>query len=298
MFTDFLSLADLSTADILGLLDLADELKRRHCAGEVYRLLAGRSVGLVFPSGSIRTRATFETGIFQLGAQGVHLPVDFDGKEPVADIARYLSCWLDALVVRTARHDDLLELARYADIPVINAMTRRCHPCEVLADAQTLRERKGDFAGLKLAFVGAGTNVCASWFNFAARVPLNLTLVCPPGYEIDGDVLDLARRDAKGEIVVTHDPREGLRGADVVCTDAWPRIDAETKRRVFGPYQVNRAAMALAKPGALLMPCPPVTRGEEVTAEVMESEQFAGFRAKTNLLHTHKAIMVALLAFR
>ncbi|MFQ5611646.1 MAG: ornithine carbamoyltransferase [Anaerolineae bacterium] len=298
MIRDFLSLADLSGGQILGLLDLADELKQRYRTGQVDQPLKGKTWAMIFDGPSMRTRATFEAGILQLGGVGLSLPLNLEQGESVGDVARYLECWVDGIVARAPRQEAVAELARFASVPVINAMTRRLHPCEVLADAQTLRERKGDFAGLKLAFVGAGTNVCASWFNFAARIPLNLTQICPPGYEIEAGILTFARREAQGEIQVTHDLAEGLREADVVCTDAWPRAlderEGKARNRIFLPYQVNSMTMALAKKEAILMPCPPMTRGQEVSAEVLESDYFAGFRAKENLLHAHKAILVSL----
>ncbi len=193
-----------------------------------------------------------------------------------------------------------MDLAAYTKAPVINALTDKLHPCQVLADVQALREHKGDLANLKLVFVGDGNNVCASWFNFAARVPLNVTLVCPEGYELDEDVLAAARRDARGEVDVTHDLEAGLANADAVYTDVWASMGQEEEQaergKAFAPYQVNAAMMALAKTDAVFMHCLPAHRGEEVTDEVIDSPQSIVFDQAENRLHAQKAVMVALMA--
>ncbi|HEU5329031.1 MAG TPA: hypothetical protein VFU78_13115 [Thermomicrobiales bacterium] len=297
MPADFLSLADLSTADILALLDLADRLKAQRQAGALPPLLAGRNIALLFEGRGFRTRATFAIGIHQLGGFGVDLPVDLYGREPIADIAGYLDNWVDALVVRTARHEAVVELARCAAAPVVNAMTDREHPCEVLADAQTLRERLGEFAGQKIVFVGGLTNVCRSWFHLAARLPIQFVFICPEDEAIDAATLAFVERAAPGTIAVTHDVQAGVHDAAAICTDAWPRAsdDAERARR-FAPYQVTPELLALARPDAVLLPCPPVTRGKEVAADALASAAFAGYAGKENLLYTQQAILVTLLS--
>ncbi|MGN6565704.1 MAG: ornithine carbamoyltransferase, partial [Thermomicrobiales bacterium] len=218
------------------------------------------------------------------------------GREPIADIAGYLDNWVDALVVRTARHEAVVELARCAAAPVVNAMTDREHPCEVLADAQTLRERLGEFAGQKVVFVGGLTNVCRSWFHLAARLPIQFVFICPEGEEIDAATLAFVERAAPGTIAVTHDVQAGVRDAAAICTDAWPRAsdDAERVRR-YAPYQVTSELLAQARPDAVLLPCPPVTRGEEVAADALASPAFAGYIGKENLLYTQQAILAMLL---
>jgi ornithine carbamoyltransferase len=296
MPADFLSLADLSTADILALLDLADRFKARRRSGGLPQPLAERHIALLFEGRGFRTRATFALGIHQLGGFGVDLPVDLYGREPIADIAGYLDNWIDALVVRTARHEAVVELARWAAAPVVNAMTDREHPCEVLADAQTLRERLGGFAGQKIAFVGGLTNICRSWFHLAARLPIQFVFVCPAGEEIDAETLAFAERASPGTIAVTHDVQAGVRGAAAICTDAWPRAGDDVERaRRFAPYQVTPAVLALARPDVVLLPCPPVTRGEEVSADALASAAFAGYAGKENLLYTQQAILGTLL---
>ncbi|MCC6695768.1 MAG: ornithine carbamoyltransferase [Candidatus Hydrogenedentes bacterium] len=303
MYQDLISLADLTTDDILQLLDLAAEQKRALREGKNSRPLEGKTVAMIFEKPSLRTRVTFETGIFQLGGHGIVLEsgqIKLGERESVPDIARNLERWVDGIVARTYSHEAVVDLARYASVPVINALTDKLHPCQVLADAQCLIEHKGDLGSLKLAFVGDGNNVCASWFNFAARVPLNVTLVCPPGYEADLETTAFAQREAKGEIVITHDIEAGVKGSDAVYTDVWASMgqedESKERQRVFAPYQVNAKLMALAKPDAVFMHCLPAKRGLEVTDEVMDSKQSIVFDEAENRLHAQKAVLTKLIA--
>ncbi len=302
MFLDFISLADLTTEEIIGLMDLADRLKRELRAGKVTRPLEGKTFALIFEKPSLRTRVTFETGIFQLGGHGIVLEsgqIRLGERESVPDVARNLERWVDGIIARTFSHEAVVDLARYAQVPVVNALTDKLHPCQVVADAQTLREHRGDLGSLKLAFVGDGNNVCASWLNFAARVPLNVTVVCPKGYEPDPEILAFAKREAKGEIFVTHDIEAGMKGSDAVYTDVWASMGQEEesseRQKVFAPFQVNRKAMSLAKPDALFLHCLPAKRGFEVTDDVMDGPQSIVFDEAENRLHAQKAILVQLI---
>jgi ornithine carbamoyltransferase len=302
MVHDLLSLADLSSDDILDLLDLAADLKGKHHAGEVYHPLQGQTLAMIFEKPSLRTRVTFEAGIFQLGGQAIMLHSDkarLGERETVPDVARNLERWVDCVMARTFSHDAVVQLAEHASIPVINGLTDKLHPCQVLADAQTLREHKGDFNNLKLAFVGDGNNVCASWFNFAARIPINVTLVCPEGYEANPDILAFAQREAKGEVAMTYDVAEGLRDADAVYTDVWASMGQEAEKDersdVFAPYQVNKKLMELAKPDAIFMHCLPAKRGLEVTDDVIDSDCSVVFDEAENRMHAQKAVMVRLM---
>ena len=302
MFLDFISLADLTTEEIIGLMDLADRLKRELREGKVTRQLEGKTFALIFEKPSLRTRVTFETGIFQLGGHGIVLEsgqIRLGERESVPDVARNLERWVDGIIARTFSHEAVVDLARYARVPVVNALTDKLHPCQVVADAQTLREHRGDLGSLKLAFVGDGNNVCASWLNFAARVPLNVTVVCPPGYEPDPEILAFAKREAKGEIVVTHDIKAGMKGSDAVYTDVWASMGQEEesneRQKIFAPFQVNRKLMSLAKPDALFLHCLPAKRGLEVTDEVMDGPQSIVFDEAENRLHAQKAILVQLI---
>lgn len=300
MVKDFLSLADYTGEEILAFLDFADRLKAEVRAGTPHPLLQGKTLALIFEKPSLRTRLTFQIGMFQLGGHTVLIDDILGRRESVPDVARNLERWVDGIMARTYRHAHVVELARCARIPVINALTDLLHPCQILADVQTLREHKGrDLGSLKVAFVGDGNNVFHSWANFAARVPLNLTLVCPPGYEGDAEITERVRREAKGDFVITHDVEAGLRDADAVYTDVWASMgqeeEAETRERAFAPYQVNAALMALAKPDALFMHCLPAHRGLEVTDDVIDGPQSVVFDEAENRLHAQKAVLATLL---
>ena len=242
---------------------------------------------------------TFEAGIFQLGGHPIFYPDKLGERESEADMARNLTRWVDAIVARTFRHESVESMAEYASVPVINALTDKLHPCQVLADAQTLREHRGTLDGLKIAFVGDGNNVFASWANLATRFPFDLTLVCPEGYEGDDEIHAFAAKEAKGTVSISHDPAEGVREADVIYTDVWASMGQEdetaARAKIFAPYQVNAELMSKAKSDALFMHCLPAHRGEEVTDEVIESGQSIVFDEAENRLHTQKAILVTLM---
>lgn len=295
-------MSDLSAEEVVDLLDLADDLKRDHPRAHAAAPLAGRTIAFSFAGSGFRTRATFAAGVAQLGGFGLEVLLGLAGPEPIRDVAGYLGLWVDAVIVRHPEHAAVAELACQTAFPVVNAMTDREHPCEVLADAQTLRERHGRLDGLELAFAGAPTNVFASWCHLVALLPLRLTLACPEGYEAGAAALASPRDGGSEKVTVTHDLRDAVRGADAVLTDGWPRADGgrerEERDRLFAPYRVNSGIMALAKREAVLLPCPPVARGQEVSAEVVDGPRFAGYRAKENLLHVHKAIMLSLLVQR
>ncbi len=299
MVTDLVSLADLTGDEILELLELADVLKRIQKEGRPHPFLAGQSLAMIFEKPSLRTRVTFEVGMLQLGGHAVLLETRLGERESVPDVARNLDRWVDGIMARTFSHEVVTQLAEHSAIPVINALTDKLHPCQILADAQALREHKGDFVNLKLAFVGDGNNVCASWFHFAARIPLNVTLVCPPGYEVETDVLERAQRDAQGEVNVTHDLAEGLKDADAVYTDVWASMGQEeeqtTRKKTFMPYQVNAKTMKLAKKDAVFMHCLPAKRGLEVTNSVVDSPRSIVFDQAENRLHAKKAVLTRLM---
>lgn len=299
MNKDLISLSDLTTDEIINLIDLADELKLKLKAGEVYQPLKGQTLAMIFEKPSLRTRLTFETGIFQLGGQGIFVETRLGARESIPDVSRNLDRWVDGIMARTFSHDAVLQLAKCASVPVINALTDELHPCQVLADAQTLREHKGGFDNIKVAFVGDGNNVFASWLNFAARVPINLALVCPEGYEPNPEILAFAQSEAKGEIVITHDTKIGMKDSDVVYTDVWASMGQEDeqaqRKAVFAPYQVNAELMAMAKRDAIFMHCLPAHRGEEVTDDVVDSKQSVVFDEAENRMHIQKAVMVKLM---
>ncbi len=300
MYSDFISIADLSADELLELLDLADELKRKARAKEEDRPLAGKTLGMLFEKPSLRTRVTFEAGMYQLGGHAVFMQTTLGERETVPDIARNLERWVDAIVARTHSHEAVLELAAYSSVPVINALTDKLHPCQVLGDAQTIREHRGKLEGLKIVFVGDGNNVFASWANLATRFAFDLTLVCPEGYELQGEEDERARNAAKGEYTVCNDPKEGVPGADVVYTDVWAsmgqEVESAKRREIFAPYQVDGRLMEMAGDQALFMHCLPAHREEEVTHEVIEGEQSIVFDQAENRLHAQKAILVTLMS--
>lgn len=293
MMTDFISLADLTRDEVLTLLDLASDLKAQQKAGTTHRLLEGQSLAMIFEKPSLRTRVTFETGMFQLGGHSLFLEFNVGQRESVPDLARNLERWVDGIVARTHNHAAVVEMAEYASVPVINALTDALHPCQVLADALTLQEHKGKLDGLRVAFVGDGNNMFASWANLAAHFKIDLTLVCPEGYTLSD------KENVRGEYKVCHELREGVDGADVVYTDVWTSMgqeaERETRLKDFMPYQVNAEVMAMAKSDAVFMHCLPAHRGEEVSNEVIESKQSIVFDEAENRLHAQKAVLVTLM---
>lgn len=300
MVKDFVSLADYTGDQLLELLAFADELKSFQKAGQPHKLLDGKTLALIFEKPSLRTRLTFHVGMFQLGGNSVLIETRLGERETVADVARNLERWVDGIMARTFRHEHVVEMAGYARIPVINALTDMLHPCQILADVQALREHKGqDLASIKVAFVGDGNNVFHSWANFAARVPINLTLVCPEGYSGNPELVDRVRKEAQGEFVITHDWESGLRDADAVYTDVWASMgqEAETaaRQKIFAPYQVNATLMAMAKPDAIFMHCLPAHRGQEVADEVIDGDASVCFDQAENRLHAQKAVLATLL---
>ena len=296
MVTDFISLADFSGEELLAFLDLADDLKVQKRDGIPHPLLEGKTLALIFEKPSLRTRLTFQVGMYQLGGATQLIDTRLGERESVADVARNLERWVDGIMARTFDHDHVIELAEAASIPVINALTDKLHPCQILADVQTLREHKGqDLSSLKVAFVGDGNNVFHSWANFISRVPLNLTLVCPAGYEGAPEIVERAKADTKAEFHITQDPEEGLKDADAVYTDVWASMgqeeEAAERAKVFAPYQVNRALLALAKKDAIFMHCLPAQRGSEVTAEVIDGPASVCFDQAENRLHAQTAVL-------
>ncbi len=296
MVKNFLSLADFSGPEILAFLELADELKKHQKEGRAHELLKGKTLALIFEKPSLRTRLTFQLGMFQLGGFSLLMDMRLGQRESVPDVARNLERWVDGIMARTFRHEDVEQLAQCASIPVINALTDKLHPCQILADVQTLREHKGtDLSSLKVAFVGDGNNVFHSWANFASRIPLNLTLVCPEGYEGDPQIMERAAKEAKGQIAIVHDPEEGLKEADVVYTDVWTSMgqeeETEHRKKVFAEYQINQELVSSADKDVIVMHCLPAHRGEEITEEVIEGPHSVIFDEAENRLHVQKALL-------
>lgn len=303
MKKDLLTLADLDAADFEQLFSRARQLKQRRQKGIMDASLAGKTVGLIFEKASTRTRISFQAAAAQLGGTSLFISAadtQLARNEPIADTARVLERYLDALVLRTYSQQMQEEFAAIASIPVINALTDMYHPCQVLSDLMTVIECKGGWQGLKIAWIGDGNNMAQSWINAAAVLGFELVLACPPGYTPDPRIVERARQQAGDAIRVIHDPVEAVAGADVVNTDVWASMgreaEAEARRAVFAPFQVNRELMNHAGKDAVVMHCLPAHRGEEITGEVLESPQSVVWDQAENKLHMHKAILEILIA--
>lgn len=301
MKRDFLTLWDLSSAEIDSLLKRSLDLKAGKDAGKCP--LIGRSIGLIFEKASTRTRVSFETGIYQLGGQPVYMnsqEIQLGRGETVADSARTLSRYLAAIAIRTYAHQRIEEFASYSSVPVINALTDTHHPCQGLADLMTILEKKGRLKGIRLAYIGDGNNVANSLIEAASRMEIDLSIACPEGYEPDADVLERARQEARSEILILREPREAAGRADVVYTDVWVSMgnetEAEDRKRKFRNFQVNEALLSCAKQDVAIMHCLPAHRGEEITGEVLDGPQSVVFDQAENRLHTQKALIEFLLA--
>jgi len=302
MASDFLALTDFTGSELTALMDLADGMREAWNGGGMPQCLGGRNVALVWDAGGFRNRVAFELGIAAMGGKAVQVPGKLDVREPIEDVARYLENWFHAIVARTESHAHLLRLARAAGIPVINARTDHNHPCEILGDLTYIRAVRGTLAGLKVVFVGEPTNLCHPWFEAASRLPITVIQACPEGFEADPRYLEGLRAEAIGSLQVTHDLEGSLRGADVVYTDCWPKRasagEAERIRGLFLPYQITEERLAIAGPDCFFLPCPPVTRGEEVSSGAMETRSRHVYAAKEYLLHAQNAVLSLLLSGR
>ena len=292
---DFLAIPDFSRDELLALFGLAERMR-----SGAYRAkpLAGRSLAMIFMKASTRTRVSFEVGTSQLGGHALFLSprdVQLGRGEPIADTARVLSRYVDGIMIRTFAHQDLEELARYAEVPVINGLTDLLHPCQILAD--TSRQHLGGIDGMKVAWIGDGNNMANSWINAAYRLGFELTLACPVGYEPADHLLARAREHTK--VTLVRDPREAIEGAHVVNTDVWASMgqeDEQKKReRDFAGYTVSSSLMKLASPDAIFLHCLPAHRGEEVHADVIDGPQSRVWDEAENRLHIQKAIMAVLI---
>jgi ornithine carbamoyltransferase len=295
---DFLAIPDFSTAELERLLELAERMR----VGRYDRKpLAGKSLAMIFMKASTRTRVSFEVGMFQLGGQALFLSprdVQLGRGEPVADTARVLSRMVDGIMIRTYAHADAEELARYADVPVINGLTDLLHPCQILADLLTVRQHLGTWADRKVAWIGDGNNMANSWINAAWRLGFALDLACPEGYDPDAAILARARAD-NPRIRLVRDKREAVAGAHVINTDVWASMGQEEEQhereRAFAGFQVDGALMRGADRDAIFLHCLPAHRGEEVAAEVIDGPQSRVWDEAENRLHVQKAVMAVLM---
>jgi ornithine carbamoyltransferase len=298
MKRDFLAIPDFTRAELYEILALARDMKR---GTYKRRPLEGKTLAMIFEKSSTRTRVSFEVGAFQLGGHALFLSsrdIQIGRGEPLKDTARVLSRYVDLMMVRTFAHSNVSELAQYATVPVINGLTDLLHPCQVMADLQTIQENFGDdVSKLKVAWVGDGNNMANSWINAAYRLGFEIRLACPEGYQPDQAIL--ARARAETSVVLTTDPKEAVAGAHAVNTDVWTSMgqeeETEQRKHAFTGYFVDNALMARADKQAIFLHCLPAHRGEEVSEEVIEGKQSRVFDEAENRLHAQKAIMATLM---
>ena len=303
MKKDLLKLLDLTKADIVKILDTADQMKYNQKHGLTHHYLEGKTLAMIFEKNSTRTRVSFETGMFQLGGHALFL----SGKEsqigrgePIEDTARVLSRYCDGIMIRTFGQAEVETLAKYATIPVINGLTDFAHPCQVLADLMTIREHKSRLEGLKLCYIGDGNNMANSLIVGGLKVGMDVSVACPEGYDPDPQVLDFAKTVTGSTFTLCRDPKEAAADADVLVTDVWASMgqegEAAQRRAVFeGVYQINDGLLKLAHPGCMVQHCLPAHRGEEITAEVFETHAGEIFDEAENRLHAQKAVLYLLM---
>lgn len=303
---DFLTLADFTEKQILGLLENAKKIKDALQKGIAFQPLKGKILGMIFEKSSTRTRVSFEAGMLQLGGHALFLSsndLQIGRGEPISDTAQVLSEYLDGIMIRTFEHEKVEELAKYASIPVINGLTDTFHPCQVLADLLTIQECKGKVKGLKMAYIGDGNNMAHSLMIGAAKVGMDISIAAPSGYKPDEEIVKRAQgfaEESGSKIVITEDPVEAVADADVIYTDVWASMgqeqeSAERMKAFAGRYQVNAELVKHAKEDYIFLHCLPAHRGEEVTAEIIDGEHSVIFQEAGNRMHAQKALLVELL---
>lgn len=296
-----LKMLDLSTEEIIDILNLADQLKYELKHGIPHPHLKGKTLGMIFQKASTRTRVSFETGMYQLGGYPLFLSshdLQIGRGEPVQDTARVLSRYLSGIMIRTFEQQEVEDLAKYGNIPVINGLTDFCHPCQVLADLMTIREFKGSFDGLKMCFIGDGNNMANSLIVGGLKVGMAVSVACPEGYRPPQEILDFAKGYDCFEI--TDSPAQAAKDADVLITDVWASMgqedEAEKRKKAFAGYQINDGIMAVAHEDAMVLHCLPAHREEEITEKVFEAHAKEIFEEAENRLHAQKAVMVKVMA--
>ena len=292
-----LKLSDLTSEEIIEILNLADQLKYEKKNGIEHKHLAGKSLGMIFEKSSTRTRVSFEVGMYELGGNPMFLSsndLQIGRGEPVEDTARVLSRFVDGIMIRTFAQKEVEDLAKYGSIPIINGLTDYAHPCQVLADLLTIREHKGKLAGLKLCFIGDGNNMANSLIVGGIKVGMSVSVATPEGYKPDADIMAWAAEN--GDFTWTSDVLEAAKDADALYTDVWASMgqesEAEERRKIFKSYQINDSVMAVARPDAMVLHCLPAHREEEITAKVFEAHADEIFDEAENRLHAQKAVMV------
>jgi len=301
MKRDFISILDWSCNEIAENLLLAQELKKLTKQGECPKLLKDKVYALIFHQNSLRTRLSFEVGIRQLGGTALYLTnQDFviGEREPICDVAKVMSRYIDGILIRTLEHQMVLDLAKHADVPVVNMLTNLSHPCQIMADLLTVQERFGSFEDIKIVYLGDGNNVTNSWLSLAARLPINLCIATSSKTLPNMDLFAEAQKNKKANIELFHHAEEAVKGAHVLYTDVWASMGekhmAEKRRNILRPYQITQKLLDLADPNAIVMHCLPAERGVEITTEVLEGPQSVILDQAENRLHAQKAILVQL----
>ena len=302
---NLVSINDLSREEVTQILETAEIIKLRYYSNEEQPLLKGKVLGMIFQKPSLRTRVSFETGMIQLGGQAIYLgpnDIKLGQREATKDIAQVLSRYVSGIMARTFSHEIMLELAKYSSVPVINGLSELLHPCQVLGDLLTIKEKKGRLSNLKLAYIGDGNNVAHSLLFGAVKVGMDIVLAVPPGYEPKEEIINLAKEDAKkinSRIEIIHDPKEAADGADVIYTDVWTSMgfekESEIRKDVFKPYQINQDLVSKAKDDVIILHCLPAHRGEEITDEVIDGPHSVVIDQAENRLHAQKGILALLL---
>jgi len=299
MKRDFLHITDFETNEITETLDLAIEIKAKLKNNENYKPFKDQSLAMIFAKPSARTRVSFETGFFRLGGHALYLgpkDIGIGKREAVKDISRVLSGYNDMIMARLFDHKHMIELAKYASIPVINGLTDFNHPCQIMADILTVYEKKGNLNNLKIAYVGDGNNIVHSWLNLSLRLPFHFTCVCPEGYEPDNNLIKLVNKNNISTVEISHDPIKGVHEADVIYTDVWASMgqkeEVEERENIFKNFQVNSNMLESTGKNTFFMHCLPAERGREVTDDVMESSNSIVFDQAENRMHAQNAIMV------
>lgn len=303
MKKDLLSVSDLTSAEIEGIFRLTEQLKKDKA--KFAHVLSGKTLILIFQKPSNRTRVSFEVGMYQLGGNSLYLApseINLGVRESIEDVAKTLSRYADAIVLRTYEHKTICEMARFSGVPVINGLSDFSHPCQALADVFTIKEKLKDLKGRTLAYVGDGNNVCHSLLFACAKAGLNMNVATPKGYEPDTSVLEGAKAVAKSTAASIHlfnDPKVAVTSADVIYTDVWASMgqekEAKLRKKIFKPFQINKGLAKLAKPHALIMHCLPAHRGEEITQEMLDGPHSVVFDQAENRMHVQKAILIKLL---
>ncbi len=302
MKKDLLNIYDLEQADFNKIWKKAEKLKRALKNGKPHPSLKGKTLGMIFDKSSTRTRISFEVGMYQLGGIALFLTsrdTQIGRGETISDSAQMMSRYLDGIMIRTFSQKSVEDFARYASIPVINGLTDLLHPCQILSDLFTIKEKKGSYNKLKIAYIGDGNNIANSWIEAAARLPIKLSLACPEGYDPDRQIMAKGNQEAKEGITLYRDPREAVKNADVLYTDVWVSMGQESedkeRKKIFKSFQINKKLLKESKKDAIVMHCLPAHRGEEISSEVIEGSQSVVIDQAENRLHVQKAILEILL---